>query len=54
MKLNIKSVLMGIAAGVLATLVIGATDLSTNPIGRYQIAGGAGFFVVIDTATGYF
>ena len=52
MKTDFKSVLIGLAVGVLAMSVIGAGESSTNPIGRFQTAAGTGFFMTIDTATG--
>ncbi len=50
-KIDLKSALFGLAVGVLGVLVVGAASPS-NPNGRYQIAGGAGSFAVVDTATG--
>ncbi len=50
-KLDLKSTLCGLAVGVLGMLAIGAGD-SSSPTGRYQIAGGAGSFAIVDTATG--
>jgi hypothetical protein len=51
-KIDLKSALCGVAIGVLAFLAIGAANSPTNPIGRYQASGGAGFFLIIDTTTG--
>jgi len=53
MKIQIdpKSALCGIIIGVLATFAIGA-GTSPNQIGRFQTAGGGGFFLTIDTVTG--
>lgn len=51
-KIDLKSALCGLAIGVLALLVIAATDSTSNPIGRYQTAAGFGFFMTVDTATG--
>ena len=50
-KIDLKSALGGLAVGVLGMLALGAGE-SSNPIGRYQIAGGAGTFAIVDTATG--
>ncbi len=50
-KIDLKSALCGLVVGVLAMLAIGAGD-SSNQVGRYKIAGGAGAFAIIDTATG--
>ena len=51
MKIDLKSALCGLAIGVLAMVAMGATgQTSTN--GRYQVAGGYGFFTIIDTTTG--
>ncbi|MCW5552649.1 MAG: hypothetical protein KIS67_10895 [Verrucomicrobiae bacterium] len=51
-KIDFKSALGGLAVGVLAMLAIGATDGSSNRTGRFQTAGGAGFFITTDTVTG--
>ena len=50
-KIDIKSVLIGLGAGVLAMLALAAAT-SSGPIGRYQIAGTASHGLVIDTTTG--
>ncbi len=50
-KIDLKSALCGLAVGVLAMLAMGAGE-SSNSVGRYQVAGGAGSFVVLDTTTG--
>jgi hypothetical protein len=50
-KIDLKSALCGLAIGVLAMLVIAAAE-SSNPVGRYQVAGGAGSFTIVDTVTG--
>jgi hypothetical protein len=50
-KIDLKSALCGLAVGVLAMLAIGAAE-SSNAIGRYQVAGGAGSFTIVDTVTG--
>ncbi len=51
LKLNLKSALLGLAVGVIAMLVVAATD-SPNPVGRYQVAAGSGFITIVDTTTG--
>ncbi len=51
MKIDLKSALCGLALGVLAVLAIGAAEPS-SPVGKYEVAGGAGSFVIVDTATG--
>ncbi len=50
-KIDLKSALCGLAVGVLGMLVLGAAETS-NPVERYQVTGGAGFFVIVDSATG--
>jgi hypothetical protein len=50
-KIDLKSALFGLAIGVLGVLAIGAGETS-NPNGRYQVAGGAASFMIVDTATG--
>ncbi len=50
-KIDLKSALCGLAVGVLGMLAIGAAE-SPNSIGRYQVAGGAGSFTIVDTVTG--
>jgi hypothetical protein len=50
MKIDLKSALCGLAVGVLAMLVIGAT-ISTPP-GRFQYAGAPPVFLLVDTTTG--
>jgi hypothetical protein len=50
-KIDLKSALCGLAVGVLGMLAIGAAE-SSNSMGRYQIAGGAGSFAIVDTVTG--
>lgn len=51
-KLDVKSALLGSAAGVLITLTLGAATSSTNPVGRFQAAGTASHAVIVDTQTG--
>jgi len=50
-KIDLKSALVGLGAGVLATLAIGAASMS-NPTGRFQIAGALNYFLIVDTTTG--
>jgi hypothetical protein len=50
-KIDLKSALFGLAVGVLGMLALGAAE-SSNPNGRYQVAGGAGSFTIVDTMTG--
>ena len=50
-RIDLKSALCGLVVGVLAMLAMGATE-SLTPVGRYQVAAGAGFFTIVDTATG--
>jgi hypothetical protein len=49
--IELKSVLCGLALGVLGMLALGAGGTSDSS-GRYQVAGGAGTFTIIDTFTG--
>jgi hypothetical protein len=50
-KIDAKSVLIGLLAGVAATLVVGAAYPSRQ-VGRYQVAGAANHAVIMDTVTG--
>jgi hypothetical protein len=50
-KIDLKSALLGLAIGVVGMLAMGAGE-SSNSVGRYQVAGGAGSFTILDTATG--
>ena len=50
-RIDIRSALLGLLLGVLATLAIAATS-GHGPVGRYQVAGTANFGLVLDTATG--
>ena len=49
-KTNIKSALAGLALGVAAMLAMGAGG--SNPVGRFQVAGGTGVVTILDTVTG--
>ena len=51
MKIDLKSALCGLAVGVLAMVAMGSTG-SSSTVGRYQVAGGYGFFTIVDTSTG--
>jgi hypothetical protein len=50
-QIDIKSVLCGVAIGVLAVFAMGAAT-SSNEIGRYQVSAGQGCSVIVDTKTG--
>jgi hypothetical protein len=50
-QIDVKSVLCGVAIGVLAVFATGAAT-SSNEIGRYQVSAGQGSSVIIDTRTG--
>jgi hypothetical protein len=50
-QIDMKSVLCGVALGVLAVFAIGAAT-SSNEIGRYQVSSGQGCSVIVDTRTG--
>jgi hypothetical protein len=50
-KIDTKSILIGLLAGVAVTLVVGAA-IPTNQVGRYQIAGAGNHAVIVDTVTG--
>ena len=49
-QIDLKSLLCGLAIGVLAMFAVGATT-STAP-GRFQIAGSPPIFLLVDTTTG--
>ena len=49
-KIDLKSAVFGLILGILAMLALGST--TGEPVGRYQVAGGAGFFTIVDTTTG--
>jgi len=51
-KIDLKSALCGLVIGVLAMLAIGATESSSNPIGRYQCSAAIDLMLIVDTATG--
>ena len=54
-KIDLKSALFGLLAGVVVMFCIGAATPS-NPVGKYQVVGApgrsGGLFVLIDTQTG--
>jgi hypothetical protein len=50
-KIYTKRVLLGLCAGILATLAIGA-GFSSSQVGRYQLSGIGNHGLVVDTATG--
>lgn len=50
-KIDLKSALCGLAAGILAMLAMGAAT-SSSAIGRYQVASGSGFVTIVDASTG--
>lgn len=51
MKIDLRSVLLGLLLGVVTVFAIGAGEPPNN-VGKYQTTGGAGFFVILDTETG--
>ena len=51
-KIDIKSVLIGICVGAVATLAIGASSSTPTTVGRFQVGGTASHGLVVDTATG--
>jgi hypothetical protein len=50
-RIDIKSVLIGLLAGIAAMLAVGASS-STPVVGRYQVGGTASQGFVVDTVTG--
>lgn len=54
MKINIdlKSLFLGLLAGVVVMLVVAAQSPQTNGVGRYQITGSLNYFMIVDTQTG--
>lgn len=50
MKIDLKNLVLGFAAGVGAMLLSGAT--TSTPPGRYQVAGSPPLFLLVDTTTG--
>lgn len=52
MNINLKSAVIGLLIGIVAILVVGAGEEPAGKVGKYQITGGSGFFVIISTETG--
>ena len=50
-QIDIKSVLLGLVAGVLTMFVLGS-GTSSKEAGRYQVSGGQTGAVIVDTKTG--
>jgi hypothetical protein len=50
-KLDTRSALLGLGAGILVTVALGAALPTTTP-GRFQVAGTGNQAVIVDTATG--
>ena len=50
-KLDLKSALLGLIAGVVIMVALGAAP-SIGPVGRYQVAGTASHAIIVDTQTG--
>jgi hypothetical protein len=50
-KIDIKSALIGLLLGILATVTIAATS-SSGQTGRFQVAGTGSHAVIVDTSTG--
>jgi hypothetical protein len=50
-QIDLKSAVCGLFIGIITMLAVGAGE-SSNQIGRYQIAGGNGQFIIVDTTTG--
>lgn len=51
MKFDLKSMVLGLGLGLAAVFVVAAGN-NPGPVGKYQIAGGSGFFVIVNTETG--
>ncbi len=49
-KIDLKSTLIGLLLGVLATVAIAAA--SSGPSGRYQVGATGNHAIIVDTATG--
>lgn len=52
LTIDLKSAVLGAAACGLIILATGAAEPQPSGIGRYQVAGAAGTFVILDTVTG--
>jgi hypothetical protein len=52
-KVDAKSILIGLLAGAVVTLAVGAGLPVNRQVGRYQVAGtGNGYAIILDTVTG--
>ena len=52
-KIDTKSILIGLLAGVIVTFAVGAGLPTNRQVGRYQVAGaGDGHAIIVDTVTG--
>lgn len=51
-QIDLKSATIGLLAGILLTVTMGAAAKVTGPVGRYQIAGTHSHAFVMDTSTG--
>ena len=51
-KIDMRSALVGLCAGVLVTLAIGAASSGPGAVGRYQIGGTSTHAIILDTANG--
>jgi len=52
MKMDAKSTLCGLIAGIIAMTAIAAVENTSPPVGRYQATAASGFVVILDTQTG--
>lgn len=50
--IDLRSALAGLAAGVVVTLTLGATNAAPGGVGRYQVSTGDSMAFVVDTQTG--
>jgi hypothetical protein len=51
-KLDLKSILCGLSAGILVTLAVGAGISPSTPTQRYQCSASDSYLLIVDTATG--
>src|ERR1044071_1384139 len=51
-QIDIKSMLCGLVLGVATMFVLGASSVSSDQFGRYQVTTGQSASIIIDTATG--
>lgn len=49
MKIDLKSAIAGLIIGALVVFVMGAGDPNQR---KYQVAGGSGIFIILDTENG--